>query len=55
VISEDPFIRELDDSHAGHMLAMAICSAYITNIKFGLTVMVSSQCYEDICHENYTS
>ena len=29
----DPHIRELDDSHAGHMLAMATHSSYIMNRK----------------------
>ena len=38
IISEDPFIRELDDSHAGHTFAITILSAYIMNRNI-LTVM----------------
>jgi len=42
IISEDTFIRELDGSDAGHMLAMVIHFEDIMNRKICLTVTVSS-------------
>ena len=54
---QSPFIRELDDSHLGHVLAMAPLSAYTMNGKLQphSTVLVSNynNYSEDTCFMCY--